>query len=100
MPGRSLRMERQSLEKANCSIPSTRRREVPIPEEQVRQQRNKVLHYDIVNSIPHFFKHSSPTHLVGIDEHNSAIPMAMHWTKNMAISQPQTMPAVPAYPIP
>jgi hypothetical protein len=39
-------------------------------------------------------------YLVGIAEHNSAMAMATHWMKIMAIIQPQTIPAVPAYPIP
>lgn len=31
---------------------------------------------------------------------NSPIPIATHWMNTMAISQPQTIPGVPAYPIP
>lgn len=39
-------------------------------------------------------------YLVGMAEQSSAILMAIHWIKAIAISHPQTIPAVPAYPIP
>jgi hypothetical protein len=39
-------------------------------------------------------------YLVGMAEQSSAIDMAMHWMKIMAMIQPQTIPAVPAYPMP
>ena len=35
-----------------------------------------------------------------MEEQSSAMLMATHWMKNMAISHPQTMPGGPAYPIP
>ena len=35
-----------------------------------------------------------------MEEHSSAMLMATHWMKAMAMSHPQTMPGVPAYPIP
>jgi hypothetical protein len=40
------------------------------------------------------------TYLVGMAEHSSAIDIAIHWIKIIAMIQPQTIPAVPAYPIP
>ena len=40
------------------------------------------------------------SYLVGIAEHSSAIDIAMHWMNIIAMIQPQTIPAVPAYPIP
>lgn len=39
-------------------------------------------------------------YLVGIDEHNSAMDIATHWMKTIAMIHPHTIPAVPAKPIP